>query len=159
MMRVSTIKTELRSLPMFAACSNKQMATVSRLVTITDVKDGRVLTREGASAREVFLVIEGCATVVRNGNVVGKLQRGELFGEHALLECGARGATVTADGPMAIGVLTPREFASLLDTAPEVAHDLAEALIRRLRSQLATATSANIPSPSPDPRSTSKARV
>ena len=75
--------------------------------------DGEIIFEEGKSGDWVCVILEGSVEVsktVRGGKfVLGKLGRGEIFGELALLGAVKRTATVRAIGETTIGIVD-REF-------------------------------------------------
>jgi CRP-like cAMP-binding protein len=75
--------------------------------------DGEIIFEEGKSGDWVCVVLEGSVEVsknVRGGKfVLGKLDRGEIFGELALLGAVRRTATVRAIGETTVGIID-REF-------------------------------------------------
>jgi CRP-like cAMP-binding protein len=75
--------------------------------------DGEIIIEEGKSGDWVCVVLEGSVEVsktVSGGKfVLGKLGRGEIFGELALLGAVKRTATVRAIGETIIGIVD-REF-------------------------------------------------
>jgi CRP-like cAMP-binding protein len=97
------------------------------------VPESKVLVEQGKIGRECFVIVEGSATVKRNGRKVATLGPGDYFGELSLLDKGERTATVTADTKMTVLVLGPREFTSLLDEVPGLAHKLLASLAGRIR--------------------------
>jgi CRP-like cAMP-binding protein len=75
--------------------------------------DGEIIFEEGKSGDWVCVILEGSVEVsktVRGGKfILGKLGRGEIFGELALLGAVKRTATVRAIGETIIGIVD-REF-------------------------------------------------
>ncbi len=75
--------------------------------------DGEIILEEGKSGDWVCIVLEGSVEVsktVSGGKfILGKLGRGEIFGELALLGAVKRTATVRAIGETTIGIID-REF-------------------------------------------------
>jgi CRP-like cAMP-binding protein len=76
-------------------------------------EDGEIILEEGKSGDWVCIILEGSVEVsktVRGGKfILGKLGRGEIFGELALLGAVKRTATVRAIGETIIGIID-REF-------------------------------------------------
>ena len=97
------------------------------------VDAGHVLVDQGDAGREAFVVIEGTATVKRNGRKVGTLSPGDAIGELALLDHGPRTATVTADTELTALVLSAREFAGIIEDVPGLAQKLLAQLAARVR--------------------------
>jgi CRP-like cAMP-binding protein len=133
MARKSFITEHIAAVPMFSACTNKELQAISRLATELDVSAGRVLTKQGAPGNEFMIVLEGSATATKNGRKVATFGPGDYFGEIALLDPGERTATITADTPMLLAVIGPGEFASMLEEAPTLARKIMRGLARRLR--------------------------
>lgn len=123
----------LREVPLFAACSKKELAKVARASDEVAVPAGRVLVKEGEIGREFFLLLDGEAVVRRGTKKVATLGPGAFFGEMALLDRGPRSASVEAATDATLLVLGQREFAGLIDEVPGLAHKLLTAMAARLR--------------------------
>ncbi len=124
----------LRAVNLFSSCTHRELTRIESLTTLIDVPAGTVLTEQGAPGEEFFVVVEGTATVSRNGRTLATLEPGSFFGEMALLDGGDRTATVVADTDMGLLVLSRREFKSLQLTVPSVAFKLLTEMGARLRS-------------------------
>ena len=70
--------------------------------------------------REAFVIMEGSATVRRNGKKVAVLGPGAVVGELSLLDHGPRTATVTTDTEATVLVLDQRHFSSVIDDVPAI---------------------------------------
>jgi CRP-like cAMP-binding protein len=123
----------LAEVPLFSACSKKDLQLVAKRAEDVKVDAGKRLVTEGDTGTEFFVVIDGKATVSKRGQRVAELGPGGFFGELALLDKAPRNATVTAGTPMELVVLGQREFAGLIDDVPEFAHKLLAGVARRLR--------------------------
>jgi CRP-like cAMP-binding protein len=124
---------DLGSIWLFSACPASQLRMIRRAVEQVDVPAGVVLCEEGSVGREFFYIVEGTATVKRNGRKVTTLGPGRYFGELSLLDRRPRNATVVSDTPMKLIVLEQRRFNGLLDATPAMAHKLLVAMSERLR--------------------------
>lgn len=124
----------LRAVPLFSACSTKELREIANLGAAIHVTDGTSLTEQGRPGREFFLLVEGKARCVIDGAEVARFGPGDFFGEMALLEHGPRRATVVADGPVEVLVLDGREFSRLLDASPSITRKLLSALAQRERA-------------------------
>jgi CRP-like cAMP-binding protein len=119
--------------PMFQACSQRELDTIARAGALTDIADGKVLCEEGQRGDEFFVIVQGKAGVTRSGQPITTLGPGDYFGELALLDTNMRrDATVTADGPMQVFVVARREFSALLEEVPALALKLLRGMARRL---------------------------
>jgi CRP/FNR family transcriptional regulator, cyclic AMP receptor protein len=123
----------LARVPLFSACSKKDLQLVAKRAEDVKVDAGKLLVSEGDTGTEFFVIVDGNATVSKHGRKVAELGPGGFFGELALLERAPRNATVKAETPMELVVLGQREFAGIIDDVPEFAHKLLVGLARRLR--------------------------
>jgi CRP/FNR family transcriptional regulator, cyclic AMP receptor protein len=127
-------KVELLSdVPLFSACSKRDLGQIAALVDEIDVPEGRVLTRQGEPGWECFVIAEGQATATLRGRRAASLGPGDVVGEMSLLDQGPRSATVTAKTDMHLLVLTSRSFSALIHRFPRVARRIMAALAERLR--------------------------
>jgi CRP-like cAMP-binding protein len=124
---------DLAEVPLFSACSKKDLQLLSKRTERVHVPPGKVLVREGAAGAEFFVILSGEAEVTRHGRRVAGLGPGDFFGDLALLDRAPRNATVTAKTEMELAVLGQREFAAMIDEVPGFAHKLLSGLAHRLR--------------------------
>jgi CRP-like cAMP-binding protein len=131
----------LRGVPLFSACSKRELSRIASLADEIEVPKGRVLTREGDPGRECFVVVDGRATVtVGDRGRAARLSPGACFGEMSLLDQKPRSATVEAQTDMRLLVLESRSFSSLLQEVPSVARKVLVAMAGRLRTAESEAT-------------------
>jgi CRP-like cAMP-binding protein len=122
-MQRSRIDTELAQASLFEGLTKQELRHVSAITTRMDVAAGRVLIKQGAPGREFFVLIDGEAQVVRDDQLLATRGPGEHIGELALVDGRPRSATVIATTPVAIGVVSGRDFRDLVLTVPDVAAD------------------------------------
>jgi CRP/FNR family cyclic AMP-dependent transcriptional regulator len=131
----------LRGVPLFSACSKRELSRIASLADQIEVPEGTMLTREGDSGREFFVVVEGRARVaVGDRSRVAALGPGASFGEMSLLDQGPRSASVEAETDMELLVLDARSFSSLLEEVPSVARKVLVVMAGRLRAAEKEAT-------------------
>ena len=123
----------LQQVPMFSACSKRDLGLVARRAEDVRVAAGKVLVNEGETGHEFFVILDGTARVTRHGKRVATLGPGSAFGELALLDQAPRNATVVAETPMELVVLGQREFAGIIDEVPGFARKLLAGMAARLR--------------------------
>jgi CRP-like cAMP-binding protein len=124
----------LSEIPLFSACTGKELREIARVADRVSALDGEVLAKAGTAGREFFVIAEGKATVSIDGGEIAVLGPGEFFGEMALLDQGPRSANVTASGPMTLYVIGSKEFSELIDRVPFIARRILRGLSQRLRS-------------------------
>lgn len=131
----------LSSVRLFAGLNRRELATVAKASDAVSAAAGTTIVAEGSAGREFYLLLDGTATVRRNGRKVATLGPGDYFGEMALLDARPRSATVEAASDVSLLVIGPREFAAVLQQVPAVARKLLIGLAGRLRDADAKAFS------------------
>jgi CRP/FNR family cyclic AMP-dependent transcriptional regulator len=131
-MTTNTTIAALASIELFAGLSKKELAAIDRLMTPINIKAGKEVIKEGTAGREAFILVEGTASVWRNGKLIASVGKGAVLGEVALLANRARTATVLAETAMTVEVLNRREFEQLLDDNPGITRKLLVATAKRV---------------------------
>lgn len=108
----------LREVPAFANLSTSKLRDLARLLDVVTLEPGRRLTTEGDLAHEFFVIVDGTAKVVRDGEDIALLDGGDVVGEVGLIRHEPRNADVVALTPVTVLVGSPRAFASLRDLLP-----------------------------------------
>jgi len=124
----------LANVPLFSQCTARERAQIGSLLAQVRVKDGEVLCREGKPGRECFIVSEGHAKASLKGRKIAEFGPGAFFGEMSLLDGGPRTATIVAQTPMTLYVLSPSDLATLVNKFPTVTTKMLRVLAQRLRS-------------------------
>jgi CRP/FNR family transcriptional regulator, cyclic AMP receptor protein len=122
----------LRRAPLFEGLSKKDLVQLARLTEDLEIPAGTVLTKEGETGREFFVIVDGEAVVKRKGRRVATLGPGDFFGEIALVEHVPRRATVTTKTALRCFLLTQQSFLRVLDEQAGVERKVLRALARRV---------------------------
>ena len=122
----------LKSVPLFEDLSRKELIQLERICEDLEVEPGRILCKEGQTGQEFFVIVDGKVQVNRKGRRLTTLSSGDFLGEIALVTELPRTATVTAETPVRLFVLTRREFHAVLDQNPRVERKVLRVLARRL---------------------------
>jgi uncharacterized membrane protein len=133
-----TIDT-LRHVPLFESLDDEAAAELCHLLESLDCKAGTSLFREGDQGDAMYIIERGkvriCVHTVDGREVtLTELDRGDFFGEMALLDDGQRrsaDAVVAEDAQLA--VLSREHFLSFMRSSPDVALEMLTALANRLR--------------------------
>ena len=133
MARHDAFLDHLQQVPLFAACSRKDLQLVAKRAEDVRVPAGKALISEGETGHEFFVILSGEARVSRRDRKVASLSSGDAFGELALLEKAPRNSTIVAETDMELVVLGQREFAGLIDEVPGFARKLLAGMAKRLR--------------------------
>jgi CRP/FNR family transcriptional regulator, cyclic AMP receptor protein len=122
----------LKGVPLFEDLSRKELVQLERICEDLEVEPGRILCKEGQTGQEFFVIVDGTVQVTRRGRRVATLGGGDFVGEIALVTELPRTATVPAETPVRLFVLTRREFHAVLDNNAKVERKVLRALARRL---------------------------
>jgi CRP-like cAMP-binding protein len=129
-------RSHLRALgevSLFRRCSKRELQHIQAVCDEIRVPAGRVLVEQGKVGREFFLILDGSASVRRNGRRVASLGAGDHFGELALLAREPRDASVVADTEMRALIVSDRDFTNLVHTVPGFAAKVLSTMASRLR--------------------------
>lgn len=121
----------LKSIPLFASLSEKEIKQVGQLADEVDVAAGQHLVDEGRFAHEFFVIEDGTAEVQHEGKSVATLTQGDFFGEIALIRTDRRTASVVAQTPMKLIVVFGPNFRAMAADMPHVAEKINAAIEER----------------------------
>ena len=124
----------LQRVPLFEDFEGGDLQRLSRSFKQRVFDAGSTVADEGRTGAGFFVIETGEATVSVRGTERGKLGPGDYFGEIALIDDGARSATVTADSELRCYGLTSWEFRPLVEGNASIAWKLLETMAKRLRA-------------------------
>lgn len=123
----------LKEIPIFGGCTKRQLRSVAKIARTFDVAAGTVLTRTGDPGDEFFLIVDGSVRVEVSSEKRVFMHPGEFFGEMSILDGGPRSATVIADTPVRLLVISRRHFSMLLEDVPGLTQTLLATVSKRVR--------------------------
>ena len=121
-------------MPLFAELEPRELERLSGSFKERTFSAGERVAAEGEGAAGFFVIESGEASVTVRGGERDKLGPGDYFGEIALIDEGARSATVTADSELRCYGLTSWEFRPLVEGNAGIAWKLLETMAKRLRA-------------------------
>ena len=124
----------LRRVPLFAEFDKDELERLARSFKDRTFEAGHAVTTEGRGGAGFFVIERGEATISVRGEERGKYGPGDYFGEIALIDEGARSATITADTELRCYGLTSWEFRPLVESNASIAWKLLETMAKRLRA-------------------------
>ncbi|MFN7134410.1 MAG: cyclic nucleotide-binding domain-containing protein, partial [Myxococcales bacterium] len=132
--------TALAKVELFSQLTEEDRAQLARSMRYAPFTSGETVTRQGARANWLYLIVEGKVSVRVTGDgglekEVAQLGAGSFFGEMSLLTGEPRAATVVALSDVECFRLDKDAFQTLLLKRPELAEHVADELTRR-RSEL-----------------------
>ena len=128
------IADTLAGFAMFADLSTAQLQQVSHTFDETMYPEGERILRQGLTGSGFFVILEGEAAIVVDGQQRATLGRGEFFGEVSILLGESPVADVVALRPMRCLVLSGPAVESFLVAHPRVMYRMLQAQARRLRN-------------------------
>jgi CRP-like cAMP-binding protein len=118
---------------LFADLDRREVEQIARLFKERRFSEGETVVKEGTGGAAFFLVESGEATVSVGGEPRTTLKQGDYFGEIALVDEGARSATITASSELVCYGLTFWDFRPLVQGNAAIGWKLAQSLAKRVR--------------------------
>ena len=125
----------IRSVPLFAECSKKELSLLAGIAEERDAAAGDVIVREGESGIGLEIILEGQVRVEIGGETRRHLGPGAFFGEIALLDGGPRSATVVAETEVRLLAVPAWSFNATIKSEPSIAVTMLREVARRLRER------------------------
>jgi MFS family permease len=119
------VRMFIRKVPVLSGLSHAVLEDLASRMTLQKVPDGTVVVREGEVGDRLYIVKEGEAEVVAQGEdgrekELATLSRNDYFGEIALLRDVPRTATVRSRSPMELYSLEREDFQKLLERSEKL---------------------------------------
>jgi CRP/FNR family cyclic AMP-dependent transcriptional regulator len=121
----------LKTIPLFAEVPDEQLRKIAPFAETDEFAEGQVVVKEGGYSNHFFAIEEGSAKVERDGEQIGDLGPGDVFGEQGLLEKQERSATVTATSRLRVIKIEHWELSRMRKTMPEVVEELQRKVAER----------------------------
>lgn len=127
----------LARMPLFRPLNDREILRVLQVTDVCDYTNGETIISEGDKGEELFIVLTGHATVMRNGAELATLDAGDHFGEMALVRSQPRSATVRSAGNSELMVIRRTEFFEILRKEHQLAVKLLWQFLGVLADRLA----------------------
>jgi CRP/FNR family transcriptional regulator, cyclic AMP receptor protein len=124
----------LQNVPLFSGLPRKDVERIGNSMRRRTFQPGDTIATEGSGGVGFFVIEDGEAVVTIGGEEVGRLGRGDYFGEIALIAETDRTATVKAQTELRCLGMTSWEFRPLVESNASIAWKLLEALAKKLRA-------------------------
>jgi CRP/FNR family cyclic AMP-dependent transcriptional regulator len=123
--------TQLKRIPIFADVPEEDLSVITTFATTEEVPEGKTIVREGDYANAFMAIEEGTARVTRDGQEVGQLGPGDIFGEIGVIEKERRTATVEATSRVRLIKIEHWELQRMKKKLPEVYERIANLAAER----------------------------
>lgn len=97
-----------------------ELGALSQLSTVIELPEGKRFATEGSVGQEAVVIVDGLASVMRDGEQIAVASKGDFLGELSLMFNTPRNATLVTESPVTLAVLNRREFHSLLHLCPRL---------------------------------------
>jgi CRP-like cAMP-binding protein len=128
--RTTSVGYRLSDSPLFAKCDRQERNLVDRIGTQVRRPAGTVLAREGALSRQFMVILDGIATAC-HADGIEEIAAGGAIGIREIILCAPHSASIVAETPVVLEVLSVREFAALLEAVPRLRTDFAPRALAR----------------------------
>jgi CRP-like cAMP-binding protein len=123
----------LQRVRLFADLDEREVGQIALLFKERSFPAGEAIIREGTGGAAFYIIESGEVTVTIGGESRATLKEGDYFGEIALIDEGARIATVAAATDLVCWGLTLWEFRPLVEANGVIGWKLLQTLARELR--------------------------
>ena len=130
-------ESELRSIPLFESLTSEERRAIAPHADEIEAPEGTELVRQGEFAYEFFVIEEGTADVMRDGERIAELGPGDFLGEMGIVGKVVRNATVVTTSPARVIVMTEQAFRSVARSNPDVARRIEAAVEERCQALVA----------------------
>jgi len=124
----------IREVPLFHELDDAELEQVARLFKQRTFAVQETVAKEGSGGAAFYLIESGTATVTVGGQERRDLGPGDYFGEIALIDEGARSATITANEELVTYGLTFWDFRPLVQENAAICWKLLQFMVGRLRA-------------------------
>src|ERR671916_2804260 len=100
----------LRSIALFDSLPSDARRAIARHADELDVPEGTELARQGDFAYEFFVIEDGTADVLRDGDKIAELGPGDFLGEMGIVGRVVRNASVVTTAPSRVIVMSEQDF-------------------------------------------------
>ena len=123
----------LQKIPLFAGLEPKELERLGGSFKERTFQAGDTVASEGETGAGFFVIESGEAAVLVGGEERGRLGPGDYFGDIALIDMGARTASILAESDLHCYGLTFWDFRPLVESDARIAWPLLQAMAKRLR--------------------------
>jgi CRP-like cAMP-binding protein len=124
----------IQQVPLFSGLDKKELQGLASSMKERTFEAGDKISTEGESGVGFFIIEEGEATVTVGGEERATMKAGDHFGEVALIDDGARTASVTAKTRLKCYGITSWEFRPLVADNADLAWKMLQEMAKRLRA-------------------------
>lgn len=131
----------LKKVALFEGLTQGQLAKVAQIAQSRSYPGSAYLFREGEAGQEMFVITDGRVRISKNVPGIGEealaiLEKGQYFGEMAVIEDTPRSADAIAHTPCTVWVIERSKLDELMFTDKDMAYVLLWTFVRTLSERL-----------------------
>ncbi|MEK6275113.1 MAG: cyclic nucleotide-binding domain-containing protein [Actinomycetota bacterium] len=124
----------IQQVPLFSNLDKKDLQGLASSMKERTFDEGDTIAVEGQTGVGFFIIDEGEAAISVKGEELKTLGHGDYFGEVALIDDGARTATITAKSSLKCYGITSWEFKPLVEQNADLAWQMLQMMAKMLRA-------------------------
>jgi signal transduction histidine kinase len=124
----------IRKVPIFSQTAGGILESLASAFTEEGFRTGALIFRKGDRGDAMFVIVSGKVRIHDGHHVMARMERGEVFGEYALIDDNVRSASVTAEAETRLLKLERDDFYRFAAGNIEVLRGVLLVLIGRMRS-------------------------
>lgn len=127
----------LKRMPLMASLPHGELEAIAKRLRVERYAPGVEIIKQGSNGSSAYLIVEGLAEVrrqtTRSNRRLAFLGPGDFFGELSVLAAAPRSASVRAQEPTVVLVLTGSELRTALRLSKAMALHMVKVLAERLQ--------------------------
>lgn len=136
-----SLKVEvLRKMPIFRYLNYQELVSLMNITAVKKYADGELIIRENTVGEELLILLEGKVRLSKKDAFITALERGDHFGEMALIDAGPRSASAMSEGPSRLLVIKRSDFYDIIRTENKLAVKLLWSFVQVLANRLRKTT-------------------
>ncbi|KFE63894.1 cyclic nucleotide-binding domain-containing protein [Hyalangium minutum] len=131
----------LKKVALFEGLTQGQLAKVASIAQVRQYEGSSFIFREGDTGQEMYVIVEGRVRISKNVPGIGEealaiLEKGQYFGEMAVIDDSPRSADAIAHTPCTLWVVERAKLDQLMFTDKDLAYVLLWTFVRTLSERL-----------------------
>jgi CRP/FNR family cyclic AMP-dependent transcriptional regulator len=131
----------LKKVALFEGLTQGQLAKVASIAQVRQYEGSSFIFREGDTGQEMYVIVEGRVRISKNVPGIGEealaiLEKGQYFGEMAVIDDSPRSADAIAHTPCTLWVIERAKLDQLMFTDKDLAYVLLWTFVRTLSERL-----------------------
>jgi len=123
----------LRKVSIFSETNDEFLSSIAMVLRGVKAKRQQAIFKKGDAGDAMYIITSGSVRIHDGAHVLSRLSTNDVFGEYALIDDGARSASVTAEEESYFLRLSREDFENSLNDEPGFVKKILKILISRMR--------------------------